>query len=151
MRIRGYRGADAAMLRGHWLAGELLAAHLRDVPALAPEVSVALPAGGAERLYIVADSGWVRFSRVDWIARRARLEIGLAPGADRHAGSVLEQAVEVGTGALALRRLFGVLTPAVGAMPEVLAAAGFVAEAEVPRAIWHDGTVLDRQIWGRVP
>lgn len=150
MKIRGYRATDCALLAGHWLPGELLAAWLVHPPVLAEPLTIPLPAGGGARLYVVAGVACVRFAGLDWVARRARLQIGLAAGTQQHAQPVLELAIGVGFRVLDLHRLEGLLTPQISGLSDAVAAAGFVREATVPRALWHDGAVLDREIWGLV-
>jgi hypothetical protein len=151
MKLRGYRSGDRALLCGRWLAGELLAEPLAGWPALAEPISVPAPGDRAdERLCVVADTAFVRFCEIDWVARRARLEIGLQQASGDATLAVLDLAVVHALGVLGLRGLRGWVTPVVQPPTELLAKAGFDQEATVPQALWHDGTTVTRQIWGRL-
>ena len=151
MKLRGYRSGDGGLLTGRWLPDELLAAPRPDWPVLAEPVTIPAPAGRLDELLAVVDAvAFVRFCSVDWVARRARLQIGLQEEAGEAALAVLELAVEHATGILGLRRLYGWVTLAQHAPTELLAKAGFAYEATIPRALWHGGAVLAREIWGRL-
>ena len=151
MRLRGYRDADAPLLSGPWVAGELLALPAADRPALAEPAVVAPPRGHEVELCIAPDGGFARFSELDQVARRARLEIGVRPGADDGAArDLLDAALAHGFEVLNLHRLYGWVTPAASAPAGLLAEAGFAREATVPDGAWHDGRTVDRQIWAVV-
>ena len=145
MKLRGYRGTDRSLLSGPWLAGELLGLPLEDWPALADPTEVPPPAGHDEEL-CVTDAAFVRYTDIDWVHRRARLEIGVHNRLSDVA-ELLEAAVGHGFTGLNLRRLYGwVTTPGTDA----LAAAGFRREAVVPAATWFDGAPAAREIWGTI-
>ncbi|BBA96685.1 hypothetical protein RVR_2099 [Actinacidiphila reveromycinica] len=151
MRLRGYRDTDHDLLHGHWTPGELLGLPLPGRPALAVPAEVPAPGGPGqdadERLCVADGVGVVRFTAIDWIARRARLETGLLPDAAPRAKEVLALAVTHAFDVLGLRRVHGAFTPLPGTDPEPLAAAGFVREARWPQALWHEGRAVDREIW----
>jgi hypothetical protein len=148
MKLRGYRGTDRDLLRGPWLAGELLGLPLGGWPALADPTEVPPPAGHDEEL-CVTDGAFVRYTGIDWVHRRARVEIGVHTGLSNPAGLV-EAAVQHGFAGLNLRRLHGWVTPATRSGTEALAAAGFRREAVVPAATWFDGAPAAREIWGTI-
>ena len=150
MRLRGYRDADAPLLSGPWLPGELLGLPAAGRPALAEPAAVPPPLDHETELCIAPDVGFARFSELDQVARRARLEIGLRPGAAGAAGDLLEVALRHGFENLNLHRLHGWVTPTAAAPAGLLADAGFVREAAVPNGAWHDGRPVDRQIWAAV-
>ncbi|WP_086848232.1 hypothetical protein [Amycolatopsis kentuckyensis] len=145
MKLRGYRGTDRGLLSGPWLAGELLGLPLEDWPALAAPTEVPPPAGDDEEL-CVTDGAFVRYTDIDWVHRRARVEIGVH-NRQSEVDDLLRAAVEHGFTGLNLRRLYGwVTTPGT----EALAAAGFRREALVPAATWFDGAPAAREIWGTI-
>ncbi|HET6704596.1 hypothetical protein [Amycolatopsis sp.] len=148
MKLRGYRGTDRDLLHGPWLAGELLGLPLDDWPALADPTHVPPPAGDDEEL-CVTDGAFVRYTGIDWVHRRARVEIGVHSGLS-DVDSILCAAVEHGFTGLNLRRLHGWVTPAIRQHTEALAAAGFRREAVVPAATWFDGAPAAREIWGTI-
>ncbi len=148
MMLRGYRSADASLLTGHWLPGELLGLPVQDWPALAEPTTIRPPADYNEELGVAADIGFARFAELDWSHRRARVEIGVH-AADQ-AGQLLKTAVHYAFTALALRRLHGWVTPSLGEDTEVLEAAGFRRETVIPDALWFDGRPVAREIWGVV-
>ncbi|MFI5661906.1 hypothetical protein [Streptomyces sp. NPDC051684] len=152
--LYGYRESDRVLLTGNWPPGELLAAPLTGRPALAEPVRVQPPRSCSdERLYLTSAGGFVRFVEVDWVVRRARLEIGLQEEARAVVADVLAEAVAVAADALGLRRLYGWLTPTVPGQAAAVAAAeavGFRREATVPQALWHAGEAVDRDLWGIV-
>jgi hypothetical protein len=151
MKLSGYRSSDCGLLSGRWLPGELLAWPQAEWPALAEQVTVAAPVGRLDdRLCVVSGTAFVRFCEIDWVARRARLEIGMQDEARDAAPAVLEGAIAHGTGVLGLRRLHGWVTPAVQPPTDLLAKSGFTHEATIPCALWHGGRQLARQIWGRI-
>ncbi|TDV54813.1 GNAT family N-acetyltransferase [Actinophytocola oryzae] len=142
MTITGYRQTDRPLLSGHWLRGELLGVPDPDAPVLTLPASIE-----PKNVYVVRDTAVVHFAELDWVHRRARLEIGLRPGTHDLA-EVVRLAVRHGFVVLNLRRLYGWVTPAVATPTEPLEAAGFVRETLVPQAIWHAGGPVDRQQWG---
>ncbi|MGW3964513.1 GNAT family N-acetyltransferase [Amycolatopsis sp. NPDC005003] len=145
MKLRGYRGTDRGLLSGPWLAGELLGLPIDGWPALAEPTEVPPPAGDDEEL-CVTDGAFVRYTDIDWVHRRARVEIGVHNRLSE-VDDLLRAAVEHGFTGLNLRRLYGwVTTPATDA----LAAAGFRREAVVPAATWFDGAPAAREIWGTI-
>lgn len=142
--LTGYRQTDHALLGGHWLRGELLGLPDPDWPALAEPTAIE-----RKNVYVVRGRAVVRFADLDWVHRRARLEIGVQPDA----GDLVELvrlAVGHGFGTLNLRRLHGWVTLAAGTPVAPLEAAGFAREAMVPRAVWHRGTPVGRELWGVV-
>ena len=147
MTLRGYRSADASLLTGHWLPGELLGLPIQDWPALAEPTTIRPPADYNEELG-VADGGFARFAELDWAHRRARVEIGVH-SADQ-AEQLLKTAVHYAFTALALRRLHGWVTPVLGEDTAILESAGFRRETVIPDAAWFDGRPVAREIWGVV-
>lgn len=161
MMLRGYRDTDLPLLTGRWLPGELLGLAVPGRPALAEPARVPAPQGpdadGAaaqdDELCVVPGTGFVRLTGLDWVHRRARLEIGLRAGADGSAEPLLKAALDHAFRVLNLRRVFGWVTPAV-ALPDglprdaLLRGAGLAPEADIPRALWLDGRPVARQIWG---
>jgi hypothetical protein len=151
MRLSGYRETDRQLLTGHWLPGELLATPLADRPALAGPIAIPAPDNRPEqRLCVLRDLGFVRFVELDWVHRRARLEIGVQDATVDEMTSMVRLAVDHGFDVLNLRRLFGWRTPAAVAPTEPLSRGGFVQEGVLPRATWLAGEQVDRQIWGVV-
>lgn len=157
--LSGYRETDRALLTGHWLPGELLGVPLVDGPALLEPRTVPPPglepngtsaASQQARLCVVRGAGFVRFVEIDWVDRRARLEIGLQAGAVEDAKSIVDLAVAHAFTVLALRRVHGWVTPAAGTPTDAIAAAGFRLEGLVPQAIWFDGGPVGRELWGVV-
>jgi hypothetical protein len=150
MRLRGYRDADAPLLSGPWLPGELLGLLAAGRPALARPAAVPPPRDSAVELCVVPDGGFARFSELDPVARCARLEIGVRPGAAEWARELLDAALAHGFEVLNLHRLYGWVTPAAGEHAGLLAEAGFEKEAAVPNGAWYAGRPVDRQIWAAV-
>jgi hypothetical protein len=148
MNLRGYRGTDRDLLTGPWLAGELLGLPIPGWPALAGPTEVPPPAGHDEEL-CVTGSAFVRYTEIDWVHRRARLEIGVHNGLS-DLDEVVESAVQHGFTGLNLRRLYGWVTPAARPGSDALTAAGFRREAVVPAATWFDGAPAAREIWGTI-
>jgi hypothetical protein len=148
--LRGYRSTDRGLLAGPWLPGELLGLPLPDWPALAAPTAVAPPAGPDDELCVVPGVAFVRFAELDWVHRRARLEIGVAPGPAPDADLLVKSAVAHAVQTLGLRRLHGWVTPTVDPPTAALAAAGFRREATVPEAVWLDGGPRTREVWGLV-
>lgn len=150
MMLRGYRTSDLELLTGPWLPGELLGLPLRDWPALAAPTTVPPPANAGEELCVVSGMGFVRYTEIDWVHRRARMEIGLRPGPAESLVVLIKSAVSHGFLGLNLHRLYGWVTPATNPPANVLAGAGFQREATVPDAIWLDGRPVERELWGAV-
>ncbi|EOD67732.1 hypothetical protein [Amycolatopsis vancoresmycina] len=146
MNLRGYRGTDRDLLTGPWLPGELLGLPMPDWPVLAEPAEVPEPAGHDEEL-CVTDDAFVRYTGIDWVHRRARLEIGVHSGLS-DVDAILAGAIEHGFTGLNLRRLHGWVTPAARPGTGALTAAGFRREAVVPAAVWFDGAPAAREIWG---
>ena len=147
-RLSGFREADRHLLTGLWPPGELLAVALPDPPALARPHTVADGTEGTGPLYVVRDLAFVRYADMDRVHRRARVEVGLAPGAEPHAADVLALAVAHGFAGLGLHRLHGWVTPVAGVPTDAVRAAGFVREATVPCGRWFAGRPVDRELWG---
>ncbi len=150
MRLRGYRDADAPLLSGRHLPGELLGLPPAGRPALAEPAVVPPPRDHEVELCIAPDAGFARFSELDLVARSARLETGVRPEAADTARDLLAAALTHGFEVLNMRRLYGWVTPASGARADLLAEAGFEKEAAVPNGAWYDGRPVDRQIWAAV-
>lgn len=150
MMLRGYRTSDAALLSGPWLPGELLGLPMADWPALAGPTTVEPAKDHTEELCVVTGQASVHYTGIDWVHRRARLSIGLQPGAHDVLEPVLKAATQHGFVVLNLHRLYGWVTPAATPDTRALASAGFQREATVPGALWLDGRVVTREIWGAV-
>ncbi|HVK23844.1 MAG TPA: GNAT family protein [Actinokineospora sp.] len=150
MRLRGYRDSDRDLLAGHWLPGELIGLPLTDRPPLAEPTTVSAPVDDRAELCVADGIGFARFAEVDWVHRRARLEIGLRPDAADAAEQLVGLAVEHGLRVLNLHRVHGWVTPATTPRTDILARAGFQREAVLPDGAWHAGRAVDREIWGMV-
>ncbi len=146
--LRGYRSEDAPLLTGPWLRAELLGLAPPGVPGTADPTVVPPPRDATEELCILPGAGFVRFTELDWVHRRARLEIGLQPGAADCARSALTSALTHALQALNLHRVYGWATPDAGAPTDLLAQAGLRQEATVPEAFWFGGRPVARQLWG---
>lgn len=144
--LTGFRERDRSLLAGHWLPGELLGLPVADRPPLADAVTVEPPSAGSA-LVVLPGAGFVRLTELDWVHRRARLEIGLQ-AAPEDPVLLLKTALAYGFRALNLHRLYGWVTPAVHPDLAALTAAGLEREAVVPQALWHDGRPVDRELWG---
>jgi hypothetical protein len=150
-RLSGYRSADSSLLTGHLLPGELLGHPLAGRPALA-EPHTVTPADGRsdERRYVVRDVAFVRFAEIDWVHRRARVEIGVRSGSADQDVRLVALAVVQGFEVLNLHRLYGWVTPVTQPNTSALVESGFAREAVVPQSIWFDGEPVDRELWGVV-
>jgi hypothetical protein len=148
--LRGYRSEDVPLLTGHWLRAELLGLAPPGVPGTADPTVVPAPRDATEELCILPGAGFVRFAELDWVHRRARLEIGLQPKAAGCALSALTVALTHALRVLNLHRVYGWATPDAGAPTALLAQAGLRQEATVPEAFWLGGRPVGRQIWGAV-
>jgi len=147
MMLRGYRSSDSSLLSGPWLDGELAGLPLACWPALADRSTVPPPSGPDEELFIAPGVGFVRYTELDWVHRRARVETGLQPEHTDAAGPLLQAAVTYGLEDLNLHKLHGWVTPATGVAATAPDLAGFRLEASVPDGIWLDGRAVERQIW----
>lgn len=150
MMLRGYRDSDRALLTGYWLPGELVGRPVADRPPLAEPTTVTPPADPTTEMCVVPGTAFVRFTDLDWVNRRARLETGLRPEAVDDGEVLLKSAVSHGFRVLNLHRVYGWVTPACGVPVAALRDAGFQLEATVPDAIWLDGRPVERQLWGAV-
>lgn len=150
MRVRGYRDSDRVLLSGPWAAGELLGLPSADRPTLDEDVVIDEPLDHRTEVCVVDGAAVVRFSELDWVNRRARLEIGMRPEAAAQATDVVRAAQAHAYGVLNLHRLYGWVTPAYGRSPEALDDAGFCREAVMPAAFWLSGDPVAREMWGHV-
>jgi hypothetical protein len=150
MMLRGYRSGDAALLTGAWLPGELLGLPLPHRPALAEDAVAEPPQDHTTEVCVAPGAGFVRYAELDWVHRRARLEIGVRPEAADAVELLLKSAVAHGFHVLNLHRLHGWVTPAAKPPVAVLEGAGFAREAAVPGGCWLDGEPVEREIWGAV-
>ncbi|MFG2011504.1 hypothetical protein ACGFNF_20800 [Micromonospora sp. NPDC048868] len=150
MTLRGYRSTDLPLLTGPWLAGELLGMPLEQAPTMVVPAAVEAPKDNTVELCVLPGAAFVRFAELDWVHRRARLEIGVQPGAEDLVPALLKTAVSHGFRVLNLHRLYGWVTPAAAAPVDLLQDAGFIGEATVPAGRWFAGSHVDRQIWGAV-
>lgn len=165
MRLVAYRNSDVSLLTGYRLPGELLGVRPAGLPDGAAPHRVTEPwARRDERLYVVRDIAYVRYTEIDWASGQARLEIGPreepgrgAPnvtGSGEHPadllGELVEMAVAHGRRVLNLRRLHGWVTPVARPPLDFLRAAGFAWEAVVPRGCLYEGVEVEREIWGWV-
>jgi hypothetical protein len=148
MRLRGYRSGDADLLAGPWLPGELVGLPVADWPPLASLTRVPPPSDPSQELCIAPGLGFVRYTSLDWVHRRARVELGLhcLAGLD----VLLKTVVTHGFLTLNLSRIHGWVTPALEVPTGLLADVGFQREAVVPEGAWLDGRPVDREIWGVV-
>jgi hypothetical protein len=155
MKLRGYRDGDSALLTGPWLAGELLGVPVSGRPPLADPVTIAPPSGSGERppsgtdeeLCIAGGVAVIRYTELDWVHRRARVEIGVAPGHEDAAGALVRAAVDHGLRGLALSRLYGWVTPAAQPDTSVITSAWLRREASIPGSLWLAEELVAREIW----
>ncbi|MGQ0838597.1 GNAT family N-acetyltransferase [Actinokineospora sp.] len=145
-RLAGYRAEHRHLLTGPWLPGEGLAMPLAGWPALAPWHTVEAPEPGAAR-YGGPGVAVGRVAEVDGVHRRARVEIGVRPGAVEHVPALARLAVSHAFSVLHLHRVTAWVTPALDPPTSALAAAGFTPEVVIPQGIWFDGRPLDRAMW----
>lgn len=150
MMLRGYRSGDRPLLTGPWPAGELLGLPMANWPALAEPTTLDPPADHSAELCVVPGVAFVRYTELDWVHRRARLEIGLQPGHADAVDLLVKTAVAHGFVGLNLHRLHGWVTPATRPLTTALESAGFRREASVPGGAWLDGGSVEREIWGAV-
>lgn len=155
MMLRGYRAGDLELLSGTWLSGELLGLPLPNWPVLAEPSTVEPPSGETAtgetaELCVAPGTGFVRYRDIDWVHRRARLEIGVRREAAGSVESLLCSALAHGFRTLSLRRVYGWVTPATDPPTRVYEEAGFQREATIPSALWFDGKPVAREIWAAV-
>lgn len=150
MTLRGYRDGDRALLSGDWVAGELLGLPPGQRSRLAETATLDAPQDGTAELCVLDGAGVVRFGELDWIHRRARLEIGLQASASDRVSALLKEVLTHAFEVLNLHRVYGWVTPAAGADTSVLAGAGFQREAAVPASGWLGGHPVTREIWAVV-
>jgi hypothetical protein len=112
MMLRGYRTRDAELLTGPWLPGELLGLPVAGRPPLAEPAVTPPPRDRTAELCVVPGLAFVRFSDIDWIKRRARLETGVRPEAADSVEQLLKSAVAHAFQVLNLHRVYGWVTPA---------------------------------------
>jgi len=150
----GYRPGHAPLLAGAWAGGELLCfaddeARRAGVRTVAPE-----PGGGSDwtprrRLMILPEVGFVRFTEIEGVHRRARLEIGIQGEFDAAAAArVLALARDSAFGDLNLNRVYGWVRATQAPVLALLPGAGFAPEAAVPAGARVDGRLVDRRLWG---
>ncbi|MFD4635855.1 hypothetical protein ACFWN2_01000 [Lentzea sp. NPDC058436] len=148
-RLTGYRRRAEEFHRGRWLVGDLVS--FRDdrrVPLFHDEPP---ETRSVSRTLVSPGHAWVSFTGIDWIDRRARLEMRvLDAGPSDRLDALVAEAVEVAFGRFGLLRLEGWVTPGHYDVAPALLDNGFVMEAVVPHAIRVDGKPVDRQIWGKV-
>lgn len=147
MMLRGYRDDDKVLLTGRWLQGELLGLPVPGMPPLAEPSSLAPPADDDEELCVVPGVAFVRYTGLDWVHRRARVEIGVREGQVGAAGTLARMAADHGLLELRLHRLYGWCTPAATPTAPLLAGAGFRREVSVPGGFWLAGELVEREIW----
>jgi hypothetical protein len=150
MMLRGYRAGDLELLSGTWLSGELLGLPLPNWPVLAEPATVGPPSDETSELCVAPGTGFVRYCDVDWVHRRARLEIGVRREAVDSAELLISAAVAYGFRTLSLRRVYGWVTPATHPPPYLCERAGLQREATIPSAVWFDGRPVPREIWAAV-
>ncbi|MEJ2853346.1 MULTISPECIES: GNAT family N-acetyltransferase [unclassified Saccharothrix] len=150
--LSGYRPAHAALLKGRWLPGELIA--VREDRRVADFSVAELPEPGLcdeTRVLVAAGAGVVRYLEIDWVDRRARLEVLLLTDYDEvGARALLERALETAFSVFALNRVYGYVTPGGPDVEPVLRAAGFEREGVVPEAARVGGAPVGRTLWGRL-
>ncbi|WP_433271686.1 hypothetical protein ACQPZF_13275 [Actinosynnema sp. CS-041913] len=150
--LSGYRPAHADLLHGRWLPGELIAP--RHDGRVAEFGAVDVPEPGLcdeERLLVAVGAGLVRYCDIDWVDRRARLEIRLL--SDFHPDgthNLLARALETAFTVFALNRVYGYVTPGGPDVAPMLREEGFDREGELPGAVRVAGLAVGRTIWGRL-
>jgi hypothetical protein len=105
----------------------------------------------ADRVLVSVEYALVGFVDIDWMDRRARLEIRvLEDGPSARLEPLLADALRVGFAKFDLARLDGWVTPVHYDISPFLLRAGFTLEAVIPHAVRVDGQAVNRQIWGRL-
>jgi hypothetical protein len=150
MMLRGYRDGDRELLTGWWLAGELLGTPVPGQPPLAEPSTADPPSGPDEEFCIAPGVAFVRYAELDWVHRRARVEIGVRPGHEDAVPALACAAVEHGLRELMLHRLYGWVTPSGRPDTRALLSAGFRREVSVPDGLWHAGGLVEREIWATI-
>ncbi|MFB8765405.1 GNAT family N-acetyltransferase [Nocardiopsis alba] len=149
MRPRGHRSRDAHLLQGYWTPDHLVSFPDEARDELLDPETVPLPGSDpSRRLFVVEETAVIRFVEIEPVHRRARVVVGLAPGAEEDAVDVLISAVAVGFGALNLHRLHGRLLSRGTRCRNTAKAAGFRHEGTIPQGMWLGGARHDMEIWG---
>jgi hypothetical protein len=145
----GYRQCVDEFHVGPWLARELVSFRGdRRVPVFH---DVPPPESTTTRRLVSERYALVSFVDIDWIDRRARLEVRvlddeLTPQLD----DVLSDAIRIAVDYFRLLRLEGEVTPVHYNVAPTLRSHGFELEAVVPHGIRVDGKPVARQLWGMV-
>jgi hypothetical protein len=152
----GYRPRQAPLLAGAWAVGELLcfADDAGGAGGIGVRTVAPAPGDGSDRtplrrLMILPEVGFVRFTEIEGVHRRARLEVGLQGAFDAAAASrALTLARECAFGDLNLNRVYGWVRATAAPVLALLPNAGFAPEAAIPAGARVDGRLVDRQLWG---
>ncbi len=154
-----YRPSHAATVTGAWIPDELLCFAHNDLRSPVTAHSAAAPwprqpdaaPPSTQRLLVAPGIGFIRFSGIEPVHRRARLEVGIQGAFDQAtAEHVLALAQETAFFQLNLHRIFGWLRPSQSAVRAVLETAGFTRELAVPFAARENGHPVVREIWGKM-
>lgn len=144
----GYRQREEEFHRGRWLPGEFVS-YRNDhrVPAFHDDADFS----NLARTLVAPGYALVGFVNVDWVDRRAQLEVRvLDDGPSPRLEAVLSNALEIGFDEFDLVRVEAWLTPVHYDMAPVLRRLEFELEAVVPAAVRVDGRPVGRQMWARV-
>lgn len=146
-RLAGYRKRHNPFHIGRWLTGEFVSFE-RDRRTPVFEEDHSDPPDENDRFLALGEYALVRLTDLEWVDRRARVEIRvLDDGPSARLDGLLDEVVGVSAEAFDLHRLEGLVTPVHYDLSSVLAAAGFRLEATLPYRRRVAGTTVECQVW----
>ncbi len=141
----GYRKIHEPILKWNWVPGEII--YIQSDTSLYYPWKVKFTNNEHSSLLVVPEKAFVLIEGIDYINRHAKLQMGIIFKGEIDAEQLLHEALDYAFNKLKLNRIYGYLMLDNRGGREILVSKGFTNEGCIPKELYWDNKIRDREIW----
>lgn len=145
MMLVGYRKIHEPVLKWNWISGEII--YIRSENSLYYPQNQNIINNKHNSLLVVPEKAFVLLEEIDYINRHAKLQMGIKDNEGIDAEQLLNEILDYAFNKLKLNRLYGFLMFDNREGREILERKGFINEGNIPKELYWDNKIKDREIW----